>query len=97
MAHYGTAEIERSGVQPSWNSRIICPDLGLRPRQFEYCPNIPGRLVFGYLYFNFLNLTFYHFNKSILELFGGRLSFVTTTRIGLVSFVCVCVCVCVCF
>jgi hypothetical protein len=42
-----TIDAELSGVQPAWKSRVLCPQLRLRPRQFEYDPHVPGRLVFG--------------------------------------------------
>jgi hypothetical protein len=40
MEKFSTAELELTGVQPAWGSRIVCPDLGLRPRQFEYDPKV---------------------------------------------------------
>ena len=43
MEKFSTAELELAGVQPSWGSRVLCPDLGLRPRQFEYDPKVLHR------------------------------------------------------
>ncbi|KAM3569891.1 hypothetical protein VYU27_008025 [Nannochloropsis oceanica] len=31
----------------SWHARVVCEGEGYRPRQFEYSPLVPGRLVFG--------------------------------------------------
>lgn len=31
----------------SWRARVVCEGEGFRPRQFEYSPHVPNRLVFG--------------------------------------------------
>jgi hypothetical protein len=40
MAFKHTSDFENTGVQPAWGSRVVCPALGLRPRQFEYDPKV---------------------------------------------------------
>lgn len=43
------SDIESRGVSPAWETNVLEPARPFRPRQFEYSPLVPGRMVFGTL------------------------------------------------